>query len=68
MKANVLPKLKEVCQAQIEKSFRPINTLKTLISKGETDFAKIFEQFNEQEAVYGFGDLQIKNIYNQIAQ
>jgi hypothetical protein len=64
--SNCFPLLKEVCKAETERHFRPQNTLKSLISQGETSFAKLFEQFNETEGVYGFADLQVKNIYNRI--
>jgi hypothetical protein len=35
--------------------------------EGETDFAKIFDQFSETKGIYGFEDSQVKNIYNRIA-
>jgi len=65
-KSECFPKLKEVCDAEIEKQFRPLNALQEIISEGATDFAGIFEQFSKKEPVYGYGDSQVKNIYNRL--
>lgn len=64
-KSVCFPRLKEVCQAEIEKQTRPQKVLREIISRGETDFSKIFVRFGELEGVYGFGDAQLKNIYDQ---
>lgn len=64
--SECFPKLKEVCQAEIEKQDRPQKKLREIISTGETNFGKIFQKFNESERVYGFGDLQVERIYNEI--
>lgn len=66
--SECFPKLKEVCQAEIEKQTRPPKKLREIISTGETNFGKIFQEFNESEGVYGFGDLQIERIYKEIIQ
>jgi hypothetical protein len=29
---------------------------------GTTDFGLIFKEFNKREAIYGFGDLQVKRL------
>lgn len=64
--SECFPKLKEVCAAEIEKQTRPKKTLEKIISAGETDFGKIFEQFASVEGVYGFGDAQVKRILQEI--
>lgn len=64
--SDCFPKLKEVCAAEIEKHTRPKKTLEKIISAGETDFGKIFEQFASVEGVYGFGDAQVKRILQEI--
>lgn len=67
-KSDCFPYLKEVCQAAIELQTRPKKRLQEIISDGETDFRQVFEKFNKTEGVYGFGDLQVKRIYDQIAR
>ena len=61
-RSECFPKLEEVCQAEIEKQFRPKNTLQKIVAGGETEFNKIFEAFAREEGVYGFGDAQVKRI------
>lgn len=63
--SECFPYLTEVCEAAIEKQNRPKETLKKIIADGESDFGKVFQKFNELEGVYGFGDLQVKKIYDQ---
>jgi hypothetical protein len=65
-RSECFPKLEEVCEAEIEKQFRPRETLRKIVSGGETDFGKIFEIFSLTEGVYGFGDLQVKRILREI--
>ncbi len=67
-KTACFPYLKEVCQAAIELQIRPKARLQTIISAGETHFRKVFEEFNKTEGVYGFGDLQVKRICEEIAR
>jgi len=67
-KSDCFPHLKEVCQAAIELQSRPKARLQTIVSAGEDDFHKVFEEFNKTEGIYGFGDLQVKRIYDEIAR
>jgi hypothetical protein len=64
-RSNAFPYLKEVCIAEIERKrdHRPQNTLQRIAKKGVTEFGKIFEQFVLEDGVYGFGDLQVKAMY-----
>lgn len=66
-KSDCFPYLKEVCQAAIEMQTRPEERLQEIVSEGETDFGVIFQEFIKTEGVYGFGDLQVKRIYDRIA-
>ncbi len=59
-------RLDEVCQALIEKDFRPKEILNEITETGESDFAHIFTQFQARAEVYGFGDLQVKNLLSEI--
>lgn len=66
------PYLEEVCQAHIDRfpadgqPSRPERVLAEIIAKGETDFHRVFKLFNEKEGVYGFGDSQLKPIYDKL--
>lgn len=60
------PYLKEVCKAEIEKSFRPKEVLKEITENGLTDFHEVFSEFSRLAGVYGFGDSQLKRIMQEI--
>lgn len=61
------PYLKQICQAAAELPSRPEKRVREIISEGETDFRKVFQKFSETEGVYGFGDAQVRRIYDRIA-
>jgi hypothetical protein len=58
--------LNEICQALIEIDTKPKAILREITQNGETDFGKIFSQFQAKAGVYGFGDVQVKNILNSL--
>ena len=64
--------LKEVCQAQLDRisevpsERRPEKVILELLAKGITDFETLFSQFSEREGVYGFGDLQVRELLDSI--
>jgi hypothetical protein len=60
------PTLKEVGNAACEIETRPRETLKEIMKNGETNFGKVFQEFNRIEAIYGFGDLQVKKIFDHL--
>ena len=66
--------LEEVCQAHIDrfpvdKSLgRPEKIVKELIEKNASDFKEVFKEFSVREGIYGFGDLQLKSIYDRQIQ
>ncbi|MBK9737578.1 MAG: DUF1835 domain-containing protein [Saprospiraceae bacterium] len=63
--------LEEVCQAHIERFpldktlGRPDKVVKEIIDTNSTEFQEVFSAFSDREGVYGFGDLQLKNIYDR---
>lgn len=71
-KSACFPYLKEVCKAHIERfapdgqASRPERVLAGILAKGETDFYEVFRKFSAQEGVYGFGDSQLKPIYDKL--
>jgi hypothetical protein len=40
--------------------------LKQIINSGVTDFSEIFKEFRKTEGIYGFGDLQVKNMLTEL--
>lgn len=46
---------------------RPIQSILTIMEELETEeFRPIFREFCKRESIYGFGDLQVKRLYNEI--
>lgn len=62
-KAENFPHLKEVIEAAVEIESRPEKRIREILESGETDFRKVYEKFKETEGVYGFGDSQVRRIY-----
>ena len=60
------PHLDKVCQALIEIDTKPKQILREIVKQGETDFSKIFIQFQAIAGVYGFGDSQVKRILDNM--
>ncbi len=64
--------LVEVCQAQLDRisedpsERRPEKVILELLAMGITDFETLFSQFSEREGVYGFGDLQVRELLDSI--
>lgn len=70
--SNCFESLKDVCQAHADRFpsdgelARPEKLIKQLINTHSEDFLEVFREFTLREGIYGFGDLQIKNIYNKL--
>jgi hypothetical protein len=64
--------LEEVCQAQLDRisadpsQRRPEKQILELLAKGITDFDTLFSQFSEREGIYGFGDLQVRELFDYL--
>ncbi len=68
--SSCFPYLKEVCEAEVarKEGNEPEQLIKKLILEGITNFDDIFSHFSKQKAIYGLGDLQVKQIYEKITQ
>ena len=64
-KTNVFPTLNEVSIAISEINSRPKKTIQKILNTGETEFSRVFQEFNKIEKIYGFGDLQVKRIFDE---
>lgn len=69
------PFISEAVEAHVQrlprdrKPGRPIASLMTIMDELNTDeFAPIFREFCKRESIYGFGDLQVKRLYDQIVE
>jgi hypothetical protein len=63
--SSAFRKLDDVVEAHIarfhrEGEGRPQQTLRTIMSEGKKGFPEIFREFHQREGIYGFGDVQIK--------
>ena len=46
---------------------RPIQSLIEIMKDLETDeFGAVFREFNKREYIYGFGDVQVKRLFDMI--
>ncbi len=62
---KAFPTLKQVTKAACEIETRPKESLDAIIEEVGEDFSEIFRLFGEREAVYGFGDLQVKRLLSE---
>lgn len=68
--SNCFPYLKEVCKAHIAR-FYPVNYPQQVIQQiiqqtTDHDFPSVFREFSIREGVYGFGDSQLKKLYDEV--
>lgn len=64
--SEAFPYLKEVVAAAIEQDIEPLEIVRAITRAGETDFAKIFAEFKKRAGVYGYGDLQVQRLLDQL--
>ena len=66
------PSLEEVCQAQLDRLpgahglGKPERILNKILAGGVTDFHQLFQEFNRQAGIYGFGDMQVKAMLDSL--
>ncbi|GAA5091598.1 hypothetical protein GCM10023210_19230 [Chryseobacterium ginsengisoli] len=58
--------LKEIIDSYL--NIKPEAFIKNLIKNGTTDFSEVFEKFRDELGIFGFGDLQVKSIYDTIVK
>jgi hypothetical protein len=73
--ADTYPFITPAVTAQIERipnqhsEGRPIETLKKIVAEiGSDSFKDIFIAFSEKEAIYGMGDLQVRNMLHELTK
>jgi hypothetical protein len=66
------PYIREVVQAHVDRfpedggKGRPEKVLEDITRNISTDFHKVFVEFWKRESIYGFGDTQLKKIYDNV--
>lgn len=69
---DVFPFVKDAVEAHFERYpnngqlGRPEKTLQNIINQYGTDFKTVFKVFNDIEGVYGFGDVQVKKMFDKL--
>lgn len=68
------PYLQEVVKAHVDRfpkdgtKGRPEKVIEDITKNISTDFHRVFEEFWKRESIYGFGDVQVKSLYDKIMQ
>jgi hypothetical protein len=66
------PYLQEVVKAHADRfpkdgsKGRPEKVMEDIIQNNSTDFHKVCEEFWKRESIYGFGDTQLKSLYDKV--
>jgi hypothetical protein len=64
--------LEEVCQAQLDRFpthqllGRPEQLIQEILASGIIDFPSLFAEFSRRAGIYGFGDLQVRELLDSI--
>lgn len=66
IESPAFPKLRDACLAAIEKESRPKRIISEIIEDGEKDFSAIFKEFRSRAGEYGYGDSQVKDIWQKL--
>jgi hypothetical protein len=70
--SSAFPYLQEVVQAHIDRfpkdgsNGRPEKVIEDITKNISTDFHKVFTEFWNRESIYGFGDSQLKLLYDKV--
>jgi len=68
---SIIPRINQVVQAHIERSKslqglgRPEKTIHDILNEGKTTFPELFKEFSKRDGIYGFGDLQVKRMFDK---
>ncbi|NUY79609.1 DUF1835 domain-containing protein [Flavobacterium sp. MAH-1] len=71
-RSSAFPYLREVVEAHIGRfpkegtKARPERVLEDIIKNSSTDFHEVCKEFWRREAIYGFGDTQVKELYDKV--
>lgn len=66
------PYVEEAIEAHVDRfpkegqKGRPEQVIEDIVAHISTDFDTVFREFWKRESIYGFGDIQVKQIYNKV--
>ncbi len=66
------PYLRDVVKAQVDRfprdgtKGRPEKVLEDITENVSTNFGEVFKEFWRRESIYGFGDVQLKHLYDRV--
>ena len=70
--SSAFPYLQEVVKAHVDRfpkdgtQGRPEKVIEDITKNISTDFHKVFKEFWNRESIYGFGDSQLKRLYDKV--
>ena len=70
--SSAFPYLQEVVKAHVDRfpkdgtKVRPEKVIEDIITNISPDFHKVCEEFWNRESIYGFGDTQLKSLYDKV--
>jgi hypothetical protein len=70
--SSAFPYLQEVVKAHVDRfpkdgtKGRPERVIEDITKNISTDFHMVFEEFWKRESIYGFGDVQLKGLYDKV--
>ncbi|GAA0559268.1 DUF1835 domain-containing protein [Chitinophaga japonensis] len=70
--SSAFPYLQEVVKAHVDRfpkdgtKGRPEKVIEDITKNISTDFHKVFKEFWDRESIYGFGDSQLKQLYDKV--
>jgi hypothetical protein len=70
--SSCFPYLHEVCKAHIERfpknggKGKPERVIEDIVQNTSSDFHTVFTEFFKREGIYGFGDAQVKQLYDNV--
>jgi len=70
--SSAFPYLQEVVKAHVDRfpkdgtKGRPEKVIEDITKNVSTDFHKVFREFWNRESIYGFGDIQLKHLYDKV--
>ena len=66
---STYPFIRPAVVAHLMRPAKPENSIREIITQLDTkDFGKVFQEFCKKESIYGFGDLQVKRIFDKVIQ
>lgn len=70
--SSAFPYLQEVVKAHVDRfpkdgtKGRPEKVIEDIMQNGSTEFGNVFREFWNRESIYGFGDTQLKHLFDKV--